>query len=312
MGTLRQIRWKIARALTDFRSRGQIRYQVTACLRFKNVARYLAEWVEFHHLVGVEHFYLYNNNSEDDYQSALAPYIRDGLVTLHEWPRFPASPGAEEHCVANYGRYSRWIAFLDDDEFLFPVQGGTLAAALEPYQAYPAVAVHWRMFGSNGHQKRPEGLVISNYTRTQEIPKETIKSIVNPRRILRAKPSTHYWIYKYGERAVDEQFTPVWASRGPGRTANVLRINHYWSKSYEDGLAKFSRGNVDKWGEENPRTMDTWREEDRTMNAVEETLILRYEAELKARLAARTQPGAMASAVPQGQALDFQKRESSL
>ena len=290
MGTLRQIRWKIGRALTDFRSRGQIRYQVTACLRFKNAARYLAEWVEFHHLVGVEHFYLYNNNSEDDYQSVLAPYLRDGLVTLHEWPHVPASPGAEEHCVANYGRHSRWIAFLDDDEFLFPVQGGTLARALEPYKKYPAVAVYWVMFGSNGHQQRPEGLVISNYTRKQEAPEPTIKSVVNPRRILRAKPSTHYWIYKYGEQGVDECFTPTKNSRKNKTSTEIFRINHYWSKSYEDGLAKFSRGNVDQWGEDNPRTMDTWREVDSTINAVEDTLILRYEAELKARLAARTAP----------------------
>ena len=113
-------------------------------------------------MVGVEHFYLYNNNSTDDYQAALAPYIRDGLVTLHEWPHIPAAPGADEHCVEHYGREARWIAFLDDDEFLFPVKVGTLAEALEPYKTHPAVAVYWVMFGSNGHQKRPEGLVSCN------------------------------------------------------------------------------------------------------------------------------------------------------
>ncbi len=283
----RELLGSASRAVTDFRSRRQIRYRVAACLRFKNAARYLPEWLEFHHLVGVEHFYLYNNNSQDDYSSALAPYLRDGLVTLHEWPRVPASPSAEEHCVAQYGKFAQWIAFLDDDEFLFPVKAPSLAEALEPYRAHPAVAVYWRMFGSSGHRTRPPGLVISNYTRAQEQPFRLIKSIVNPRRILRAKPSTHYWLYRHGQSAVDEQFRPVSASKGPGPVNEILRINHYWSKSYEDGLAKFGRGYVDRWGMENPRTMDTWRENDATMNAVEDRAILRYEAELKARLAAR-------------------------
>ena len=260
---------------------------MAACLRFKNVARYLPEWVEFHKMVGVEHFYLYNNNSTDDYQAALAPYIRDGLVTLHEWPHIPAAPGADEHCVEHYGREARWIAFLDDDEFLFPVKVGTLAEALEPYKTHPAVAVYWVMFGSNGHQKRPEGLVISNYTRAQEKPAQIIKSIVNPRRILRSKPSTHYWIYKNRQMAVDERFNPIKTSRGAEGITEVLRINHYWSKSYEDGVAKFARGYVDQWGVANPRTMDSWREWDSGMNVVEDTLVLRYEAELKSRLAAR-------------------------
>ena len=281
------LRWCVERSLADFSNCWQIRYQVAACLCFKNVARYLAEWVEFHHMVGVEHFYLYNNNSEDDYQSALAPYIRDGLVTLHEWPQIPARPGADEHCVANYGRLARWIAFLDDDEFLFPVKAGTLAEALEPYKAHPAVAVYWRMFGSNGHQKRPDGLVISNYTRAHEKPVKTIKSVVNPRRILRSKPSPHYWLYRYDQLAVDEQFHTVHTSHGSEGENNVLRINHYWSKSYEDGEMKFARGYQDQWTIQNPRTMDTWREWDSGMNEVEDTLILRYEAELKTRLAAR-------------------------
>jgi hypothetical protein len=51
----------------------RIRYELTACLKFKNAARFLPEWIEFHQMVGFEHFYLYNNNSTDDYLGALAP-----------------------------------------------------------------------------------------------------------------------------------------------------------------------------------------------------------------------------------------------
>ena len=63
------------------------KYKVSICAIFKNEGPYLKEWIEFNHIVGVEHFYLYNNNSEDDYVSVLQPYIDSGLVTLCEWPQ---------------------------------------------------------------------------------------------------------------------------------------------------------------------------------------------------------------------------------
>ena len=51
---------------------------LSVCAIYKNEARYLAEWLEFHLLAGVEHFFLYNNNSTDDHREVLAPYLRAG------------------------------------------------------------------------------------------------------------------------------------------------------------------------------------------------------------------------------------------
>ncbi len=137
----------------------RIRYELTACLKFKNAARFLPEWIEFHQIVGFEHFYLYNNNSTDDYLGELAPYREEGSVTLYEWPEVPAFPKSDEHCVAHHRHEARWIAFLDDDEFLFPVKGTDVRKILKRYESFPAVAVHWLTFGSSGHVRRPQGLV---------------------------------------------------------------------------------------------------------------------------------------------------------
>src|ERR1700719_1704415 len=76
----------------------RIRYELTACMKFKNAARFLSEWIEFHQVVGFEHFYLYSNNSTDNYIEALAPYCDEGSVTLYEWPHTPAFPKTDEHC----------------------------------------------------------------------------------------------------------------------------------------------------------------------------------------------------------------------
>ena len=42
----------------------------------KNEKPYLKEWLEYHQLIGVEHFYLCDNDSNDGTEEYLQPYIK--------------------------------------------------------------------------------------------------------------------------------------------------------------------------------------------------------------------------------------------
>ena len=53
-------------------------YLLSICAIFKNEGHYLKEWIEFHKLQGVEHFFLYNNNSTDDYEQVLYQSLNEG------------------------------------------------------------------------------------------------------------------------------------------------------------------------------------------------------------------------------------------
>jgi len=262
----------------------RIRYELAACLNFKNAAPYLAEWLEFHLLVGFEHFYLYNNNSDDDYEAVLEPYIQAGIVSLFQWPESPAFPKSYEHCVARHQHETRWIAFLDDDEFLFPTTHVDLRKILRNYEFHPAVVVHWILFGSSGHVHRVPGLVTENYLRRAEAVDRHIKTIVNPRRLARVL-NPHYCKYKDKQWAVDENKRPQEGATGSPATADILRINHYSSKSLEDWTNKVNRGAQEL--EENPYKIETWHKTDAALNAVEDREILRFLPELKQRLEAR-------------------------
>jgi len=55
---------------------------LSICGIYRDEAFYLREWIEFHRLVGVERFYLYDNFSEDNHREVLAPYIESGIVVL--------------------------------------------------------------------------------------------------------------------------------------------------------------------------------------------------------------------------------------
>lgn len=79
-------------------------YKVSIGAIFKNEALYLKEWIEFHRIVGVEHFYLYNNNSDDNYREVLEPYIKRNIVTLVDWPKNQAQIEAYKDCIHKYAK----------------------------------------------------------------------------------------------------------------------------------------------------------------------------------------------------------------
>ena len=96
------------------------KYYVSFCSIFKNEAPYMKEWIEYHLLVGVDHFYLYNNNSTDNYLEVLQPYIDKGIVTLTEWPEVPGQITAYKHFYETFRNETNWVSFLDLDEFICP------------------------------------------------------------------------------------------------------------------------------------------------------------------------------------------------
>jgi hypothetical protein len=204
-------------------------------------ADYLREWVAFHRLVGVERFFLYDNASEDDHLAALAPFVEDGSVTVHEWPVFPGQGSAYDHCLARHGDEVRWLAFLDVDEFLFSPQGRPLPEVLKGFERHPGVGVSRAWMGTSGHRTKPEGLVLRNFSSRLHPPdpNRSVKSIVDPSRVVQ-RMNEHWFEYAGGEQAVDEHEQPL-ESWTRDLSFDVLRINHYFSKSEEEALVKFSR-----------------------------------------------------------------------
>ena len=130
--------------------RRKMKYQVSLCLIFKNEAPFLKEWLDYHLTVGVNHFYLYNNNSDDNYKEIVKPYVEKGIVTLIEWPYDHSQFKAYKHCYDNFRSETNWLSFLDADEFFVPKYADTIEEWLKPFDKYPAINIHWRMFGTGG------------------------------------------------------------------------------------------------------------------------------------------------------------------
>ena len=218
------------------------RAYLAVCAIFRNEAPYLAEWLEFHRVVGVERFFLYDNESTDGYRDVLGPYVDDGVVALREWPGVSVQRAAYDDCLLAHRDEARWIAFIDVDEFLFSPGGRGVPDLLRAYEDAPGVGVGALHFYTSGHRTRPPGLVIENYVARAGNPTTWVKSVVDPRRAVRCV-SAHTFAYASGH-AVDMARQPFEQPMGR-HPIRPLRINHYYTKSEEEFLEKWSQPRAD-------------------------------------------------------------------
>lgn len=218
---------------------------LSICAIFQDEAPYLKEWIEFHRMQGVQHFYLYNNNSSDDFQEVLEPYIQNGQVTLKEWSKkykngahrdwIAIQTGAYMHCIKAQGKHNRWIAFIDIDEFLFCPSGVPLPAFLKRYSRYGGLGVNWLVFGTSHVQDIPPGdLLIEQLTRCcrfQHRQNRYYKSIVQPRYVKGCR-SAHFFLYGHGKYTVDANRKRLpEIERSPEVLLDKIRIHHYWTRT---------------------------------------------------------------------------------
>lgn len=223
------------------------RYFLSAMVRVKNEERFLPEWIAHYLGLGVEHFYVYDNNSDDNTRGIIQPFIRSGLVTLISWPLVPVSPSCYVDFFSQYGRESRWVAFFDADEFLVEGASGLTRAVLEANANRPAIGVNWRYFGSSGHETVPNGLITREFDRADTGPNSHVKVIAQPSMIYKYRNS-HGFYYRLGRLAATPGGRRVFGSFVSIDRDSALVLNHYVYRSREDYARKTALGFADARG----------------------------------------------------------------
>ena len=222
-------------------------YTFSICAIFRNEATFLREWIEFHLLVGVEHFYLYNNFSEDNYLEILQPYIDSEIVTLTDWPIESGQLSAYLDCFNRYKEHTEWIAYIDLDEFICMRKEIDIKDWIRPYKNYPTVYVNWKMFGISGimeHDKQKT--VIEQYTASWEHLSNAGKSFINTRFNFK-EIGCHLSYPAIRICGLPSTILPInefkksfhhWVCRAPKRKESGIQLNHYYYRSYSQYLYK--------------------------------------------------------------------------
>lgn len=236
------------------------KYKVSICAIFKNEAKYLKEWIVYNKTVGVEHFYLYNNNSTDNYESILEEFIKSGVVTLIDWPMQQGQMAAYNDCVEKFSEESNWIGFLDLDELVVPIKYDNIYDFLKLHNNKPSVLLYWKMFCTSGHISRNHNKLMSedfvvSWPKLVNIGKFFFNTSFDYLNNNKENKTMHFhWSgYKkiklppvncYGKVCFLD-YNPMNDKELP------IQINHFFSKSYNEYLEKISRG--DAFFVKNPR-----------------------------------------------------------
>eukprot|EP00752_Nemacystus_decipiens_P002030 g1945.t1 len=167
--------------------------KVAVCLRTKDYARFLPEWLAFHYAIGVDEVAVYDDDSADNTTAVLQPFVEAGFVR-----QVVGIIGGRRHqmeplndCLRYYQEQMRqlgsatsptYILFHDNDEYIFPVETGlTIRQALDKYRAIRCTRVQRFQYGSSGFNEMPRGLMMETFLRHQKAasPKKNPKVMVN-------------------------------------------------------------------------------------------------------------------------------------
>jgi hypothetical protein len=245
--------FNVIQGCTKARPIEEKKYKVSICGIFKNEAQYLDEWICYHLLVGVNHFYMYNNNSEDDYLSVLQKYIDQGVVTLVQWEKNQAQMEAYRDCIDRFADETNWLGFIDIDEFINPIDYDDIYSFLKRFEKkYGSVLIYWKFFGTSGLKDRDrKGLVCEDFTVCWPKYSNIGKCFLNTSFKIDVEKHGmslhhHMWTHRKGH-----SIPPVnsFGHLSFGYHHKVkehfdIQINHYFTKSYAEYMEKKSKGDV--------------------------------------------------------------------
>lgn len=221
-------------------------YNISACCIFKDEGRFLKEWIDYHRLIGIEHFYIYDNMSSDNSYEVLAPYIKENIVeyiywegtyiTGKEW--WHIQRDAYIDAVNRAKKQSKWLAIIDTDEFIVPIQDYNLKTFLDDFDDFGGVYISWVFYGSSGVKKVPE----DTWMVTQLLYRSDLfyhlnrigKSIVRPERVNAEKsyfPHTCAYIDDYYH--VNAEKKRLKKSVVRDFCSERIRLHHYWTRDLD-------------------------------------------------------------------------------
>lgn len=235
----------------QFKKKGDDVYNLCGCTMVWNQAHALREWVVYHTRLGVQRWFIYDNNSEDGLKNEVESLNSEGFnITRHPWPWIKTQEAGFSHCVLRSKRECNWVAFFDVDEFYyFPPPKtrskinsrlNSLEELVAEYSNVGEIRTKCRSFGPSGQTARPTRGVTVGYTCRLKST-ERHKSIIKPRAVESTLANVvHHFKLRKG-----------FVSKNVAESRVV--INHYKYQAWDAFKSKFSRRvstYVADWGDD--------------------------------------------------------------
>lgn len=148
----------------------------------------IKEWVYYHLLIGFEHLYIYDdqsNNSVSELLQVLSPEFANKVTVIlideflftenksHLSPLYDENLNDKfsghkhkyilNHFATKFKKNAEWCFFCDVDEFLVLNSQNTLEETLNKYSTYDCISIPWLQYGSSFNVEMPNGLILENF-----------------------------------------------------------------------------------------------------------------------------------------------------
>ncbi|KAL9231937.1 hypothetical protein vseg_007095 [Gypsophila vaccaria] len=99
---------------------GNYKYELCACTMVWNQAAFIKEWIVYHGWLGIQRWFVYDNNSDDGLEEAISDLnLENYNVSRHVWPWLKSQEAGFAHCLLRARDQCSWIAFFDVDEYYY-------------------------------------------------------------------------------------------------------------------------------------------------------------------------------------------------
>ena len=220
-----------------------MKYFLSICCIIKN-ERYLEEFIIYHHILGVEHFYIYDNESNYPIKDRLKNFYFERLCTIINFPGKNKQFPAYQNCISTFRDETKWLAIIDGDEFLLPKKNWSIRDFLNNYDYAQAIGINWVNFGSNFYNNIQDGFQIDKYRYCENKQNPHIKSIVQPLFVKNVN-HPHFVEIQDPTKFIDCKGNVLNGPFNHNYTIDIIQINHYSFRSLEERIQKHHRGNAD-------------------------------------------------------------------
>lgn len=199
-----------------------------------------AEWLAWHQAIGVEHIFVYDDNSQP-------PIVPSAGVTV--WPaRRQPDTVPQLDCYRHFLQVAAgwidWVAFIDADEFLVPYADGDVPTLLATQaEDTGALALTWISFAGLGEPDAADRTERFLHPIEPDHPlMRHVKCIVRPAAVA-DWTNPHLPALRQGYRAQDPDGREV---SGPiaGEPSQRAWLAHYYCGDRDEWLAKCWRGSA--------------------------------------------------------------------
>jgi len=234
---------------------------ITLVGMFRNESKYIKEWLSYYYLLGIEDFIIFlHKNTDNSIAIINSLKFKDQIKIIQIDEENTSGVYFQNHVYDQAIKIAKtkYIIYLDIDEFLYLPAFNNINDYLSNISAdIGGVAIYQNIFGSCGHTKSPEGLVIDNYTYRNNdnlfLDKKTSLLFLKPidlfaevKILLRIDSISHiktiHEIFSSKKTIIEDG--SVFQKQKLKRKTDTIRINHYFTKSQEDWTLKTSRQRI--------------------------------------------------------------------